>query len=421
MEICILPGLSFILFSVFRVSSADIKEKDSMKYLALKNPATYAKAEPIFIFRLEVFTIVLFLLAVCRLITVNLAYSFSLPETWVAMLQISTFFIDILFSIEFVSRFLFAYQNKGIRDYFLVYQGWLDLFAFLPSLLFYSFPILFAFITNFYIIDPLSFCTLFILFKIPRVLRAELILNIRARISRDKDRLLPGTSLLGHHTRYILTVILTCLLFFFSAFSWYSFHWLKPLESVHYDQKQLSKSLLKAEMSVVEKENIIQNSAKLKANLISVHDEQRRMYLYHDLTLARMNFLEYFANTVSYNHAGMRFMYSIRPVAAQQANFSLIFLGFSLMITAAVLLTYTVFAYKNLAKPLRTMAMGLSRWDQNDMVLYGDPQPVDEITSMVDAYNHRWLPLKAKLKQTRQNKLEQKVSKEQSMLRKLTE
>ena len=53
------------------------------------------------------------------------------------------------------------------------------------------------------------------------------------------------------------------------------------------------------------------------------------------------------------------------------------------------------------------------------MVLYKDPQPVDEVATLVDAYNHRWLPLKAKLKQTRQNKLERKVSKEQTLLKNL--
>lgn len=409
-----------MLFSNFDNGIADIIT-NGMKYLALKNPSSYAKPEPIFIHKLEVFTLFVFILGLARLIAANIAGAFLIDPNYSLILQSTALIIDLLFLIEFCARFLYSHQNQGIRDYWFTYHGWLDFLAVIPSLFLFSLPVSIALLTDFYIIDPLPVFTLFLLFKLPRILRAEIIVNLILRFKREKESLLSGTSMLGHHTRMILTIIVGSILIFAVIADLTFLRKNQVIRDFEVEKRaQLDQSLKKTDQALTLAETLAYGN-KIKDDLISVSDKEDRYYLFHDLSLARLNFIESFENSIKINHSGLEYTYSLKPIFKRMALLHLGVISFTLFISSLILTLYTFYAYKNLAKPLKTIALGLSRWDNNEMVLYKDPQPVDEVATLVDAYNHRWLPLKAKLKQTRQNRLERKLSKEQSLLKKLTE
>ena len=413
-------GLPIMLFSNFDNRIADIMNS-GMKYLALKNPSSYAKPEPIFIHKLEMFTLFVFFLGLGRLIAANVAGVFPFEANLSLVLQSTVLIIDLLFLIEFCARFLYSHQNQGIRDYWFTYHGWLDFLAVIPSLFLFSLPVAVALLTDFYIIDPLPVFTLFLLFKLPRILRAEIVVNLLLKVKKEKESLLSGTSMLGHHTRMILTIVVGSILTFATIADLTFLRKSMVIRDFEAEKKaQLIQSLKKTDQAL-SLEQTLAYGDKIKDDLISVSDKQDRYYIFHDLSLARLNFIESFEDSIKINHAGLEYTYSLKSIFKNTASLHLAIIAFTLFISSLILTLYTFYAYKNLAKPLKTIAQGLSRWDNNEMVLYKDPQPVDEVATLVDAYNHRWLPLKAKLKQTRQNKLERKVSKEQSLLKKLTE
>ena len=206
-------GLPIMLFSNFDNRIADIITS-GMKYLALKNPSSYAKPEPIFIHKLEMFTLLVFFLGLGRLIAANVVGVLLVDPNLSLVLQSTALIIDLLFLVEFCARFLYSHQNQGIRDYWFTYHGWLDFLAVIPSLFLFSLPVAVALLTDFYIIDPLPIFTLFLLFKLPRILRAEIMVNLLLKFKKEKESLLSGTSMLGHHTRMILTIVVGSILTF---------------------------------------------------------------------------------------------------------------------------------------------------------------------------------------------------------------
>ena len=162
---------------------------------------------------------------------------------------LSTIVFDVIFTLEFLCKFIYSIAKHKVSDYFVRCDGFVDLFVSVPMLLFVSLPVLFVTLHVWNVIpDTNSLLKLSITIRSLGFLHTYKFLRI-LKINRNLN--LPTSPMINHHIGKILKTVLVCIIICFCILNF-----LQDLNLVPNDYNNLIRSEKNIAMSLIKQQEI---------------------------------------------------------------------------------------------------------------------------------------------------------------------
>ena len=300
---------------------------------------------------------------------------------------------DLFFTIEFLTRFIFAAMRKEGGRYFMEGKGWIDFLASIPLLLLNSGPAFFALITGsgffFGMGGMLNILKIIKAIRIARILRLLRILKIFRQIKHT------GSIMAQRHVAKITTLSITTFVFTLLVFSIFSGILSLPSaeEKIMGNQKSGITNFL-SNAGSGHSLTAAKNFADYDADLLIIKQNDNTLYSRYDnpyyATVFGPGDYQYF-KTKEYG-----FFFDVRQLAQIQAVNNILYFIIVVMSVLVFLIYYSPHFAITITDPIHVMKKGFL---ENDYNLEVDVPPAykdDDIYVLGALYNEKYLPMKVR-------------------------
>lgn len=302
---------------------------------------------------------------------------------------------DLIFSIEFILRSIWANKEKKLKMYLIFQRGWVDFLSSIPLLIFNSLPTLYFYMTDQLGATASSIAVLNVLkvvkaIRVTRILRLIRILKIFGKIHNAESKMAQ------RHTQAIATIgifAIIVLLITLSVFRFNSIdnhilnritHYDKTIDNIENVNRTLDVPLKPLIFKTLSNDN---NILKLYyADLLvfsNIDNNYFKKYFDYDdyVKIQKSEFLIYIS-LVDFNRisAGINLQ-----------NFLII-----IILIVAFMLIYTKHFVQTISDIVHIMNRGFTEKDYNLQVKIQEPYKEDDIFKLADHYNETYLPEKLK-------------------------
>jgi len=306
----------------------------------------------------------------------------------------SAFSFDLFFTLEFLIRFFSAlFRGQGeLKKYFLFRQGWVDLLASIPLLLFSSTPDLFALLTGTVVTGfggSLNILKVVKSVRIARLLRLLRVLKIFKHIKYA------DSVMAQRHTSRIVTSVVTSIILALTIMSsLVSFFYINNLANRFEENQKAALLYLTAHSEIMNDEAALKEYCTEQTDFLIVKKDGQDLYSRYDQdTYDRAyGFSDYgYITSGSYG-----FYYDLKSVNVTDSWNNLVLFGEIILVILILMLTYSTHFAINVTDPVNIMFKGMNEKDYNLEVAIPENYKDDDIFRLAESYNNEYLPLKAR-------------------------
>ncbi|MFP4509506.1 MAG: ion transporter [Spirochaetaceae bacterium] len=306
----------------------------------------------------------------------------------------SALILDAFFSVEFLTRFYFAFVNGNAGHYIKHERGWIDLVASLPLLLLASGPQVAALLAGGAPVigagRTLNLLKVIKAIRIARVLRLLRALKLFRKI-KHVDSIVTQK-----HVGRLASLTVTTLVSVLMLFSIIDI--LADLPGVERTFREqtlnVAEHISEEGLSDERSQTAIERFADYERAILVVRESGNTRYArYTDEELSRrFGPSDYTLIT----HDDVEVFLSMRQILRDQARDNLVYFLVIIAIIGVLLFVYAPYFCMTVSDPAYVMTRGMREPGYNLQVADTDSDVPDEITRLAVAYNEEYLPMKAR-------------------------
>lgn len=336
------------------------------------------------------------LVAIILVLIQTFLEDFAVISGWNARLRnilvISGFVFDLLFTVEFLTRSLYAGSRKEFRRYFLEDRGWIDFLASIPLLLFNSGPQLFALITGTGAV--LAFGSILNILKVvkairvARVLRLLRVLKIFRRI-KNTDSNMTQRHIARISTMVVSTLVFTLLLFAVVE----SFVTTGNVEVLYRETTgSVGDYLESRELTETGNSAALKEYAESLPLLLMIKDDGHTRYSRYSNELYAEQWSAGDYGYISQGDTGL--FIDISHLNVDNALINLRYFSIIVALVLMLMFVYSPHFALTVSDPIHIMRRGFDEPSYNLQVRIPGQFENDEIYRLAQLYNHHYLPMK---------------------------
>ena len=341
---------------------------------------------------LENFILIVIILVLVQTFLEDFAILSSWPLMLRQLLLICGFVFDVIFTIEFLARGIFAASRGTFRQYFLRERGWIDFLASIPLLFFNSGPDFFALITGggaaLAFGNMLQVLKVIKAIRIARVLRLLRVLKIFRRI-KNAEAIMAQRHVARIATMIVTTIITALLLMAFVDS-------LLNIEDVYLVYEEFTQGIL----GYIEDNDLtndlnltqLESYARHLPILLLIKEDGRTLYSrYNNEKYAR----EWTVNDYAYfQRDSLEIFINIRHLTVSDAKTNMRYFLVIVILTLVFMFIYSPHFALTISDPIHVMRKGFDEASYNLQVRIPDQFEDDEIYLLARSFNKNYLPLK---------------------------
>lgn len=371
--------------------------------------ASDKKKNPVVQF-LEGLTILMIVLVIVQtfledfLVLIDIDYSFR------QIVILNAVFFDIFFTFEFFIRLFSAVKRKEGKKYFFHRNGWIDLLASLPLLLFVSGPFAFAFFFKsagggFRLLRSFSMIKVIKAIRVTRILRLLRVLKIFGKIKNTES------PMAQRHISVISTIVVLSLIFF--MFTWNLLEQTEVLPTANKSFYQRGDLVLSNSEIVYAKNSsksefieAVRPFLRYEKDIFSVEFTGDMIYSKNNMSekevleLVNMQserFEVYSSDFIS----DFKIYFDTKEILHAEAVLNLYKFFIIIFVLLMIVIVYSKHFAQTVTDPIFVMRNGFEKMDYTLAVKIPENYKDDDIFRLSHDFNSRWLPAKIrKLDQT---------------------
>ena len=310
------------------------------------------------------------------------------PYIYRRILIFTGFAFDLLFTLEFLIRTWNALFRRALGGYLFHQNGWVDLAASVPLLIFTSGPQLIALLSGAAFAGPAAMVGLLKIVKVvrmARVLRLLRILKIFRRI-----RFTESVMVQRHTVRIVTTAAATLIFAAAGAGALFAFIPSFGLEEAWSLNRQAALRSIPAD-SDSDSEST-RKWGRSHSSVLLLKNEGRTLYARENNSylVSRFGPGDY---TVS-SSAPYTVWFDLRPAAVSHSRLNLTIFLSTLAVVILIMVTYSPHFAITVSDPVNVMARGMKEKSYNFEVSVPSRYASDGVFLLAAAYNDEYLPLK---------------------------
>ncbi|MBN2403401.1 MAG: hypothetical protein JXN64_13535 [Spirochaetes bacterium] len=318
-------------------------------------------------------------------------------EHWSALarnsLIIAGILFDIIFSIEFASRFTLAYKRNKVSRYWKYERGWIDFLSSIPLLLL-NLPAVYLILSG----NPeegaaasalYNFSIIFKDMKFTRILRFVRLVKIFGKLPKA------GSPMAKHHISVVSTTVVCTIIFTLAVFSLLSSaRHQKELERTHFFDNLISTVKYLESKSGISYNDVAEKMFGEQNNLLKL--TYKNEIIISRITEEKLN--KYFAKEdySSVNNRGFILYFSLVDLNREEAYNNIIFFLIIVFIFLSVIFLYGRHFASTVTDVINTIVAGFRSRQHNKNVKIRDEFNQDEVYKLAKFYNDIYLPAKSR-------------------------
>jgi hypothetical protein len=350
----------------------------------------------------ENITMVMILLVLFQTLLEDLVIFLNLAVPMIDIVKLSAIVFDLFFTIEFAMRLISAIKQGKGRHYFLHGNGWIDLLASVPLVIFVSGPYLLGHFTS---LDNggTGLLGLFGLLKIVKAIRVARILRLMRVLKIFGSIKNINSKMAQRHVTVISTIFITSLISFIMGQSVLSEFNILPSRLQRSIDKEVEMNAMLHSLNQTQGTGVLDilldDIGPANPSLLTIYDGDKAIYQNPAYDGERIDFFERRINSditgrYTLEGSGLEVIHyrldAIRLAALDNVlNFMMIL--FILILFIAV---YTKHFTKTVTDPIFVMSKGFSSREFISPAVIDENFKDDDVFILADEYNRRWLPAK---------------------------
>ncbi|MFP4375649.1 MAG: ion transporter [Spirochaetales bacterium] len=299
---------------------------------------------------------------------------------------------DLFFTIEFLTRFYFAFVNRRAGIYFWYERGWIDFIASVPLLLLNSGPSTLAYLSGTATIIGfgaiLNVLKVVKAIRIARILRLLRVLKIFARI-RNTDSVMAQRHVAKISTVAVSTIVLMVLILTIV----FSLAGTPSLEEEYQERTiEILTYVEERDLAAAGNTALLEQLTDINESVLVVQDGGRVVYsrFVQDIYDTQFGPIDY-----GYGQRNdIRVFFDMRPVNQEQSRVNLIYFGIIVVLVLAFMFYYSPHFALTVSDPIHIMKRGLGESSYNLEVKTPAHYEHDEVYELGELYNEVYLPMK---------------------------
>ena len=328
----------------------------------------------------------LIVLVLIQTVVEDLFILLDFPYIYRRILIFTGFAFDLLFTLEFLIRTWNALLRRALGGYLFHQNGWVDLAASVPLLIFTSGPQLIALLSGAAFAGPAAMVGLLKIVKVvrmARVLRLLRILKIFRRI-----RFTESVMVQRHTVRIVTTAAATLIFAAAAAGALFAFIPSFGLEEAWSLNRQAALRTIPADSD----SESTRKWGRSHSSVFLLKNEGRTLYARENNSylVSRFGPGDY---TVS-SSGPYTVWFDLRPAAVSQSRLNLTIFLSTLAVVILIMVTYSPHFAITVSDPVNVMARGMKEKSYNFEVSVPSQYASDGVFLLAAAYNDEYLPLK---------------------------
>ncbi len=310
---------------------------------------------------------------------------------------------DIIFSLEFIYRTIWASRDKKFKIYFFYNRGWVDFLSSIPLLLLNSLPTLYFFLKGDLTGAVSSIAIMNVLktvkaIRVTRILRLIRLLKIFGKIHNADSKMAQ------RHTQTIATTGVFSIIMLLLILSFFKFNKLNTLaenREAHYYGIIKNIENISKTMKIPAKQ-LTRKMLSSDKNILMLHYGEFMVFSNVEKTKFKKYYgYEDYINIEQNEYKALVSLLDINKVTAgiNLQNFLII-----VCLILCYMLIYTRHFVQTVSDIIHVMIRGFKEKDYNLQVKIREPYKEDEIFKLAEEYNENYLPKKMKMHQEEKEK-----------------
>lgn len=306
------------------------------------------------------------------------------------ILLLAGFGFDLLFTVEFLTRFINAAMEKRVGEYLFHRRGWIDFLAAVPLLLFNSGPQTAAILLGGAAFVGLS--GVLNMLKVVKAVRIARILRLLRILKVFKQIKYADSTMAQRHITRITTLTVTSIVFMLFLYTAAASFTGLPASDAKYTESFESTSYTVAENLREDREKSALTVAGTEKDLLIVKDGGETIFTRYDNDYYRANFGP---SDYRYTRIGeYGFFFDLRSASKQQSRDNLLFFVIVVVLVAVYLVIYSPHFAITVTDPIHVMQKGFEDPTYNLEVKIPPKYASDDVFRLASLYNEEYLPLK---------------------------
>jgi hypothetical protein len=309
---------------------------------------------------------------------------------WRRILILAGFGFDLLFTVEFLTRFIGAAFKKRAGEYFFRNRGWIDFLASIPLLLFNSGPQAAALLLGGTAVVGLS--GVLNILKVVKAVRIARILRLLRILKIFRQIKYADSPMAQRHITWITTITISTIVFLIFLYSAAASLTGLPASDAKYNESFENTALKVAENLREDRERTALEIAEAEKDLLIVKHRGDTVYSRFDNEYYRNNF-----GPADYRYArvgNFGFFFDLRTALKQQSRENLLFFIIVVVLVAAFMVIYSPHFAMTVTDPIHVMEKGFEDPTYNLEVKIPPNYASDDVFRLASLYNEEYLPLK---------------------------
>jgi len=349
----------------------------------------------------ENITMIMILLVLIQTLLEDLVIYLNLAVPLIDSVKLSAVIFDLFFTIEFIIRLFNSIRRKEGRKYFFLQNGWIDLLASLPLLLFISGPYLLGHfidtgIGTSRIVDMIGLLKIVKAIRVARILRLMRVLKIFGSIKNI------NSSMAQRHITVVSTIFIATLITFIMGQSILSEIGIMPSRLKNSIERETEINLMLQSLDNSQGSGVlailIDDIAPSIPSLLTIYQNDKALHqsTYYDGTR-----IDFFEKRISEEITGIYELENNLQVVHYRLDYfrmsaldnilNFVMIIFLLIVFIAI---YTKHFSKTVTDPIFVMSRGFSSKEFISSVPINTDYADDDIFILAEEYNKRWLPAK---------------------------
>ncbi len=307
-------------------------------------------------------------------------------------LLVAAFVFDLFFTVEFLSRFYFAFVDGRASRYMFKERGWIDFLASIPLLLFSSGPTMFAIAAGG--VPLIGVGRVLNLMKVIKAIRIARILRLLRALKIFQHIKHADSTMAQRHISRMTTLAVSLFVLVIFGFGVVDAVVDFPTLDAEYRDATLSVAafLEDQDYAAEDREQNLATLAGQMPQILVVREGDHTRYSRFDDEYYRDNFGP---SDYTYLTAGdVRVFVDLRPLNRDQAREGLVYFVLIVVTVFAFLFVYGPHFAVTVSDPVHVMDRGMREKNYNLQVSIPEEYQSDEVFSLAEAYNTNYLPMK---------------------------
>lgn len=299
---------------------------------------------------------------------------------------------DLLFTLEFLVRSWNALMEKRFQRYFFRQNGWVDLLASIPLLIFTSGPEFLAHINGEIFASSVAFMGMLKVVKAVRMARVLRLLRLLKIFQRIK---FANSVMVQRHTVRVVTISTATLIFMATLIgTFFTFVETQGTEEVLLEDQNRAALMLNRVFMRESGSEAIEVWGRSQSSVLLIKNNDVTLYAREDSDDWQSDFA---LGEYSLHKAGsFSIWFDLRPVLVSRSRLNLLIFLSTLALVLMIMISYSPHFAMTLSDPVNVMVRGMKEKSYNLEVLISKEYQNDEIFVLADAYNNEYLPMKAR-------------------------